>query len=245
MNDKFVPANTGAGDPTSPEALEAKANVELAKVLQDQRIAQIMQYTATLHQLLPVTAIENQTQYDQVIDAFDSSKKLIKLVEERRLSFVQFPTKVIKLVNNLFKQLRENVEIAKNHFAALIEAKKQFDAQVYERTHLEGATHDPQVTTSEDGVGTVEFADEQQPPSNVVTSAKGAKTHSRTDVEIEIVDLPAFLKLVAGKNKRYEDLQANINQLIEVKMNVLKKLVKEGNRKSLPGLEIKRVSKTV
>ena len=169
MTEQFVPMNTGENLPAAATPLETRASQELAKVLQDGRVLQLMQYTATLHQLLPVTAIENQSQYDQVIDAFDSAKKLINLVEERRVEFVGFPTKVVKLINDMFKQLKGNVAIAKDHFGALIEAKKQFDAAVFKRAHEEAGPQEPHVVQGEDGVGVVDFDNTPPEPSNVVT----------------------------------------------------------------------------
>jgi len=245
MTEQFVPMNKGENLPAAATSLETRASQELAKVLQDGRVLQLMQYTATLHQLLPVTAIENQSQYDQVIDAFDSAKKLINLVEERRVEFVGFPTKVVKLINDMFKQIKGNVAIAKDHFGALIEAKKQFDAAVFKRAHEEAGPQEPHVIEGEDGVGVVDFDNTPPEPSNVVTSARGAKTHSRSDIEVTIIDPVALLKVIVSKNKRYADINAAVGELVEIKIGPLKRLIKEGKRRSLPGVKIEQTSKTV
>lgn len=250
MTEQFVSQNNSGGNlpvkKADPIPLDMLANQELTKVLADGRVLQLMQYTATLHQLLPMTVIENQSQYDQVIDAFDSAKKLINLVEERRVEFVGFPTKVVKLINDLFKQMKGNVEIAKNHFGALIEAKKQFDAAIYARSQADGVTKEPQIVPSSEGVGKVDFGGESiSPPSNVVSSAKGAKTHSRGDIEVTIIDLEAFLKVVVSKNKRYAEFNAAIGELVEVKIGPLKKLIKDGKKRTVPGVKIEATSKTV
>lgn len=242
MNEQFKSSGE-AGVPAVAEAPspDVLANQELAKVMQDSRVMQIIQYTGTLHQLLPVTVIENQTQYDQVIDAFDSAKKLIKLIDARRHEIVDFPTKTVKLINNLFKQLEGNVEIAKNHFGALIEAKKQFDAKQYAL----GQQEQKETTTApvEDGVGKVEFGGEDAPaPGNVVQSARGAKTHSRTDIEVTVTDPVKFLKLIVSTNKRYSEFTP---ELVEIKLGAVKKLIKEGSKRSVPGLKIEKTSTTV
>ena len=247
MNEQFVtPNGAGAADSASvPQKInhDTLAQAEYAKVLQDGRVLELMQYIGTLYQLSNVTVIENQVQYDQVIDAFDSSKKLLKLIDERRIEIVGFPTKTISLINGLFKQLKENVDKVKGHFSALIEAKKGFDEAQFDMGQQQ--QHEPQVVESDDGVGTVEFAGEQAPPGNVVKSARGAKAHSRSDIEIEITDPVKFLKVVVSSNKRYADINAAIGELVEIKVGVLKRLIKEGKRRTLPGVEITQVSKTV
>jgi len=253
MSDQFVPTGAqGQIVEVMPETSqkpnqEALAQQEYAKVLQDNRVMQIMQYTGTLYQLSSVTAIENQTQYDQVIDAFDSSKRLLNLIEERRVEIVGFPTKVVRLINSLFKQLRENVETVKAHYSALIEAKKQFDQQQYALGQQAGAEAEPEAKpTGEPGVSTVEFdTPTESAPGNVVQSARGAKTHSRTDLDIEVTDIVAFLKVVTSKNKRYAPFHEAVEDLVEIKVGPLKKLIKKHKRRSLPGLKIGQTSKTV
>ena len=249
MTEQFITANgAGVADPASvPQKVDhdALAQAEYAKVLQDGRVLELMTYIGTLYQLSNVTAIENQVQYDQVIDAFDSSKKLLKLIDERRIEIVGFPTKTISLINGLFKQLKENVDKVKGHFSALIESKKAFDKAQFDMGTAETLSQEPQVVESDDGVSTVAFAGEQEAPSNVVKSARGAKTHSRTDIEIEVTDLVAFLKVVVSSNKRYADFNAAASELVEVKVGVLKRLIKEGKRRKLPGVKIEHVSKTV
>ncbi len=248
MTEQFITTNgVDVADPASvPQKInhDALAQTEYAKVLQDGRVLELMTYIGTLYQLSNVTVIENQVQYDQVIDAFDSSKKLLKLIDERRVEIVGFPTKTISLINGLFKQLKENVDKVKGHFSALIEAKKGFDKAQYDMGQQQ-PPEEPQVVESDDGVSTVEFAGEQAPPSNVVKSARGAKAHSREDIEVEITDPVKFLKVVVSSNKRYADINAAIGELVEIKVGVLKRLIKEGNRRTLPGVEITPVSKTV
>lgn len=247
MSEQFIPVVKSAGDTpaAAPVPLDVLANQELAKVMQDGRVTQLMTFTATLHQLLPVTVIENQSQYDQVIDAFDSAKKLLKLIEERRVEIVGFPTKVVSLINDLFRQLRIGVEIAKTHFGALIEAKKQFDAQNYAMSQQAAVEQGPQSVQIDDGIEKVQFESTQEAPMNVVKSAKGAKVHSRTDIEVTIVDLVAFLKVLTSTNKRYADISALAGEIVEIKIGPLKKLIKEGNRKKIPGLKIEQTSRTV
>lgn len=250
MTEQFVTPN-GATDVAitnarAPEKVnhDALAQAEYAKVLQDGRVLELMTYIGTLYQLSNVTVIENQVQYDQVIDAFDSSKKLIKLIDERRVEIVGFPTKTISLINGLFKQLKENVDKVKGHFSSLIEAKKSFDKAQHEMGQLV-QDRDAVLHESGDGVSTIEFTGDQAPPSNVVKSARGAKVHSRSDIEIEITDPIAFLKVVVSSNKRYADIHAAVGELVEIKVGVLKRLIKEGKRRKLAGVEITQVSKTV
>ncbi len=245
MTEQFMTTAENAASASVPQKADhdALAQTEYAKVLQDGRVLELMTYIGTLYQLSNVTVIENQVQYDQVIDAFDSSKKLTKLIDERRIEIVGFPTKTISLINGLFKQLKENVDKVKKHFSLLIEAKKVFDKAQFDMGQQQ--PEEPQVVKSDDGVGTVAFAGDQEAPGNVVKSARGAKAHSRTDIEIEVTDTIAFLKVVVSSNKRYADFNAAASELVEIKMGVLKRLVKEGNRRKLPGVKIEQVSKTV
>lgn len=256
MNDQFIPMNQTAGVGSEPAPAPAATPInpdtlaqnELIKITQDSRVLQILKYSAHLQQLLHVTSIQTQTEYDQVIDAFDSAKKLLKAIDAREEEMLGFPVRVVKLGKGLFKQLRDNVKIMKDHYGSLIDAKKKFDEGQYERTAAaaESVPAEPQTQQGDDGVGTVTFdAQTPAPPNNVVTSAKGAKVHTRTGIELEVVDIIAFLKLVISKNKRNAAFNEAAAELVTVNFGPLKRIIKEGNRRSVAGIKITETSKTV
>lgn len=244
MSEEFVPTGGGnqqASAVVGKPSMEALAQQEYAKVLQDSRIAKIMQNTAILHQLLPMTVITNQTEYDQVIDAFDSAKKMIQYTEKCRVEIVGFPTKVIKMINELFKQLKGNVTIAKDHLGALIDAKKKFDKQM-----IEAGVQAVEDKPLEEGVTKINIeGDLDEKPNNVVSSAKGAKVHTRTGLSVTIMDKVALLKMLVSKNKRYAPFTEALDDIVEINIGPLKKIIKENNRQKLPGLKIEQTSRTV
>jgi hypothetical protein len=250
--DDFVPMNGTVSVPqVAPPAqltVDQRAATEFVKVAGDQRLIGLMLKSAQMQVYLRHPRIENQAQYDQAIDAFDAAKKVIKDAEDLRHEWVDLPTKLVSMINETFKKnVKDPIEVVKAHLGRMIDVKKGEDAAAAQRIQQQqvelAASGQPVV--GEDGrvqVGAVEV----QTPGNVVSSARGAKVHSRTETIVTITDLTAFLKIVCGTNKRFDWLQAHLDELVEVKIGVLKRLILEkGKVKSIPGVEIEKGTKTV
>jgi len=251
MND-FVPGSQvmTVNNQVAPADPMIQANAQFAQVAADQRLLSLMQASAQLQLFQQFKKIETQAQYDQAIDAFTAAKEKIKDLEDLRKSVVAVPTKFVQMVNNLFRQIRGGIEKSKEHLGDIIDAKKQMDLQAAELAAKEASEKikegEPEVV-EEDGVGTVQMGEGGQtpPPSNVVESARGAKVHTRKDILVEVVDLKLFLKTLSSKNKRYEWFTEKADDLIDVKLGVLKQLVKDNRQKKIPGVKFKDITKTV
>ncbi len=248
MNSDFIPAAASStpADSQPTTSPELAANLELAKATMDSRIGQILQLGNTLKQLEKFQRIENQQQYDQAIDAFNALKEAINQTEDIRHQYVDFPTQVTKLINGFFKQIRDGLEKTKNHIGRIIQVKKDEDTAAAQRALEESqAKTDAEGAIVPDGDGEIKFEPETQVPTNVVSSERGAKVHSRSDIHVEIVDLDEFLKACVSKNKRNLWLSENVSQIIDVKMAALRGLIKENKKKVVPGLEVRTISKVV
>ena len=235
---------------TPPQSLELKASMEVAKVAGNPALLGLIGRSTQLAQWKNFKLIENQVQYDQAIDAFSATKIVLKELEDLRHGVVDFPTKVVSLVNGLFKSVRDGVEKSKVHIGGIINVKKQSDAAAAQRAAdaaaLAAVDQTPQVVTNVSGENVVEFEPPPiQVPSNVVESAKGAKVHTRTDTEVSITNLELFLKAVVSKNKRNLWLSENAAGLVNVNLTVLKKLIAENGKKKVDGVSIEKVERTV
>ena len=246
MNEIFVPIGQENVKPT-PMTTELKANLELAKVLQDNTMLALIQRTTQLKQLQQFNVIETDVQYSQAIDSFDLTKKTIKELENIRHEYVDFPTKVTQLINNFFRDIRVGVEKTKRHLGIIIDKKKQADVKQAEREQkLHEETGAVVVDTPDEDVKQVVMdKPEVVLPENVIKSERGAKVHTRSDTSVEIIDFAAFLKVCAGKNKRFKCFQSHKEELININHSVLKRLVKDGKKRSVPGLVIKQVTITI
>lgn len=237
-----------------PLPMELQANLELAKVTQDGAVMAVIQRGAQLQQFLQFKRIENQAQYDQAIDAFNAAKEAVQQCEALRHQSVDFQTKVVALKNAFFKTIRDGIERSKQHLGQLIDVKKQADlavakARAEEAARLlneSGAGVNGVPIVQQDGVGVVQM---QPPPvevpGNVVSSARGAKVHTRTDTEFEVIDLVKFLKVCVSAGERNKWLSDHVGEFIEVKVSVVKKLAAENKKRKIDGVRIEQVTKTV
>lgn len=238
-------------DDFTPAVQQAEPNTDmlaagkLAEVAGDQRFIAICQQSAQLSVFQQFKTIETPEQYDQAIDAFDASKKAVKDLEALRHTVVDYPTKFIKLVNGLFKQIRDGLEVSKKHLGVIINSKKAADEEAAQAAIEEQKDQtDGEAIVNEDGV--VQMGDEPiLPPSNTVESARGAKVHTRKDIEVEIEDMTAFLKALVSKNARYGWFVSVKEELIEVKIGALKRLIKDNGGKKIPGVKVTKVTKTI
>jgi len=251
MNEDFVPV--GQGSTTSAPIVtnkEMEANLELAKAASDTRLLNLIQSASVLKQLKQFARIETQQQYDQAIDAFNSTKELVKDVEKIRHEYVDFPTSVAKLINGFFKPIRDGIESTKDHLGKIIDAKKRVDfdaAKALAKQQREKAAEigEPVTVETSDGVREIVIGADVLPPNNVVSSAKGAKVHTRIGKEVKIVDLVAFLKACVSKAERNQWLAEHVESLVTVNESALLSLIKEGGKKKVPGVELVETSRTV
>lgn len=259
MNDQFVPNNAGnppvpnvTAPPVMPEmSMEVKANLELAKATQDGRLLKILQQATMLKQLQQFKKIMDKTQYDQAIDAFKLSGELVNELEKIRHEYVDFPTLVTKLINQFFKTIRDGLQASKEHLGRIIDTKKQEDeaaAARIQKEQQEKIEAGEPVVVEKDGVEVVQLTPDfvtTEAPGNVITSTRGAQVQTRKDLGIELEDLTEFLKVCVSKNQRNKWLSDHVEEVIEVKLTPLKKLIKENKKKSVPGLKLDQIRRTV
>jgi len=254
MTDEFLgrgvvplpPMPTSAPIAPSPEqAIEVRASMELARVTTDSRLLRIIQTATTLKVLEQFKVIETQEQYDQAIDAFEALKAAIKDLKNMKETSYAFHKRVYDLIRDFFNPIIKGIEQTKDHVGALIQRKKDADAEAAQRAQ-EAAVAQAQATGEAAVVdGVVQFDDTVPVPGNVVESAKGAKVHTRTHDTLEITDLVAFLKACISKSPRYAYLAGNINEIVAVNTGLVLKIAKEKKVKKVPGCEIVAVSKVV
>lgn len=231
-------------------SIEVKASLELVKVTQDAVLLQMISQATQLQQLRQFHKIETQAQYDQAIDAFDACKKLIAEWEAKRHWFVDYPTKVVDLINGFFRTVKDGMTATKTHLGKLIDARKLQDIEAANRAQV--ATNEAaaaQITTGEppeNGMGIVQLEPTPvQMPSNVVTSARGAKVHTRKDTVLQMKDLQEFLKACTSKSARNLWLSENAEKLVVVNLAALKQLMKENEKKVVPGIEVVEERKVI
>jgi len=242
--EEFIPNGVDTGGNTLMP-VEVRASMELVKVTQDARMLGVIQAATRLAQLRQFGKIETQEQYDQAIDAFSAVKEALKTAEFIRHEYVDFPTTVVKLTNDFFRSVKDNLESTKAHLSQIIQAKKSADEAAAKRATEELAGMGPVVKTGSDGVTTVEIEPNIEIPKNVVMSAKGAKVHTRRDTVVKVVDLRAFLKAAMSKSTRNIWLNEGIEELVEVKVGVLKRLIIENKRSKVPGVVVEVEEKAV
>lgn len=264
MNDEqFVPAGQGQGVPVTqpavtpevvpqppPMSLELKASAEVARASMDTRVSEILQLSTKLRQLQQFKKILNQQQLDQAINAFNVAKDKLKELDSIRHEYVDLPTMIVKLINQFFKSIRDDLDRSKTHLGKII-AKKAEEDRAEEQKKQEEAARKLEagelVTVEKDGVETVVFDQEQvtPPPGGVVTSSRGASVKTKQDIVVEIKDLQEFLKTCVSKNKRNTWLSENVEKILEVKLFPLKQLIKDNKKTAVPGLIIRKEGKVV
>lgn len=248
MNETFIPK--GAPPPQQSTQgdmpIEVKAQVEMSRVTADSRFLTHVQRAAQIQQLERFREIETQEQYDQAIGVFSAAKDTLRELEELRKEYVAYPTKVVSMINGLFRQVRDGLERSKAHIGVLIDKKKMLDEAAARRAAEEAAKQAPEDREVEDGVTAV--AVEPTPvvePSNVVESSRGEKVHTRVTEELEIVNLGAFLKACGSKAKKNEWLVPHVEEIVSVNLNKLRALMKENGKRSVDGVRVNKKRTTV
>ena len=234
---------------------EIRVAGEIAKVAGDVRVMNVVRLGAQLAQLRKFKKIENQEQYEQAIDAFGALKDGLKDLEETRHHYVDFPTKLVRYVNNFFKPIREDLENTKGHIGGLIDAKKLADQKAAEEEAGKVAEEQAQKSPEERGQGeVVSVGDGQEMPltpeleaatRNVVTSARGVSVHTRQREVCVIENLEDFLRQCVSRSERNKWLVEEIGSLITVDTVRLAKLLREAGKRRLKGVRIEMVRTTV
>lgn len=250
--------------------LEVKVQMKVGEAASDVRVMDIIKDSAKLKQLKNFTKIETTEQYDQAIDCFNLAKERLTEAERLRHEYVDLPTMVSRSINAFFKTIRDGLESSKGHIGVLIDKKKQKDeeeqrkireeaekervkkeAELLKAQELKAKMQEEDGVDGEEEVIVPDFQEESLPkvppePSNVVSSEKGAKVHTRTTEVYEVEDLLAFLKGVVSNAKRMEWFTKYRDEVVTVNLAVVKKIDQENKgRKAIPGIKKRVERKTV
>lgn len=252
----FIPKTVEQTALDNTKKAELMANMELAKVTADQSFLAIIRKASTWKLAVQQSpkAIETTADFDTAINAFDEMKEELKSLETMRKGYVAFPTKVVGMVNGLFRTVRDDIEGSKLFLGNLIQAKKSADEEAVRRAQEEaaekaaaGETPAPVEQEVSDGIGKVEFeSPAPEMPANTVESSRGAKVHTRTDIGVEVEDLKEFLKVLVSKEERHKWLTDNVAEIVTINIGTVKRLLKENDRKKkVKGLKIEKTEKVV
>lgn len=244
--------------PTAPteQSDELKANIELAKAAVDPAFLAFVQKQIFWDQNRPNTPdrIPDDETEKNMVGLFDEMKQALKELEQLRLRYVAFPTKVVNMINGLFRQTRQGIEKNKTFVGGLIARRQEEKRQAYERElaaqqakEAEGVRQEPIFQQNGEGVGRVQFeTPAPEAPPNTVSSDKGAKVTMRSDLEVEVVDLRDFLKALVSKEQRGQWLSGEYEKLVTINMGPLKQLLKDNpTKRKVKGLKITKVQKAV
>jgi hypothetical protein len=235
--------------------IEARANQQVAKVMQDQRLFDLIKKASQVQVYLQFNKIENATQYEQAKAGIGYIKQAFGDAETFCHEVVDVYKAFTSKVDALFKNsVKDPLKKAEDHLKGLVEAKDKADRLAEEeakRAQAAATAAGQMPMLGENGevmVGSPPSLDGGSPlppsmqPGNAVESARVSNAPmEQNPVGYAVEDLKAFLKIVAGTNKRYTWLQDHADELIMVNLGVLKRLVDEKGRvKSVPGIIIGR-----
>ena len=255
MSEQFIPAAqtptivSNAAPTLADLPVEAKAGMEAARVAQDARMMSLLKKSAALQQFLHFTRIENSVQLDQAVEGFNYTKATLKEFEALLREYIDYPNMVVKLVRGMFKPPVEGVERVKAHLGGMIDVwRKAEEAKVARETAAAAtpAGDGAATTVVQDGQEVVTFdAEPPAPPSNVITSARGAKVHGRLSRSLSVTDLKELLRAATSTNKRHGWLAENLATFVEIKTGTLLRLMDENKKRAVPGCELIEEKKTV
>jgi hypothetical protein len=254
MNEQFIPIQ-------KMDSLEVKANIEYAKAAGDPAFLEFLQLQVKWQPIEGnLKKLVGDDDLNKAVDLFDEMKVSIKNLDDLRLQHVAFPTKVVSMVNSLFKQVRDGMARSKDHVGRLIDVRRQeverefqrkkLEAEEQERKRLEKAKKGEKqdVVTEEvaEGIKKVQMEIKiPDAPENTVVSTRGAKVHTRQTESLEIVDLAAFLKLLVSKDKRNGWLVEKRGELVKIDTGLLQKLMKDNKKAKVGGMKVVKESKTI
>jgi hypothetical protein len=222
---------------------QVQVAIEYAKITASQDFQSLLRNAASFTPAKAYKVTDRETML-HAIDINDAMKRDLKTAEEMRKDAVAVPNAYVALVNDTFKQLKNQLELIKKHLSDEILRQKTMEEEEFKKQQeaLQKAAEEappPVMSMEVDGVSVVQTGamsvfDAPQ-MQNVIKTESGAKTHTREDLSVKVVDMEAFLKAVISKAKGYEYLTVD---LVEVKIGALKMLIKEQKKKKVPGVEI-------
>lgn len=170
--------------------------------------------------------------YEIALRYFTAAKIGLKQFEELRKKHVDVPTKLVRLINDMFRSPREELEKIKKHFSRLVgeherkkaEEKYQEDLARHKERALEIDSGD-----TEGGLKTVPVK------CDPVTDANDNKIQIRETLEVTVLNPETLLKAILSMSKKNIPFTAD---LITINYPALRKLAK--NQTKIPGCVIKR-----
>lgn len=243
--------NSSAAIPEETQQLLA-ANLELGKASADPNFLQIVMKQTEWRTMNLPKRIEDDGQMKLMQNLFGEMKTKLNELEKIRLSKVSFPTKVVNLINSLFRQVREGIKKDQDFVGNLIstrheELKREADAVKQEMEQIQEGPAVLQSNAIDVGIGKFQFDPQNiAPPEKTVITEDGVKVRMREDVEITVINLGDFLKSLVSQADGNKWLNEAAVELVSVNTQAIKKLLKENpGKRKIPGLKIVRGSKAV
>jgi hypothetical protein len=246
--DEFTPGKTYVIPSIPEENTELKANLELAKAASDARFLMIVGKQVKWMQDKANTPanIADDANYAQAIAVVKDMKSTLKSLEEIRLSYVAFPTKVIDMINGLFRQTKRGIEENMTFLSRMAqkwddEKERERQRKLEEARKLNEEQNPPASIQSEpvDGVSKVSFT-EIPPAPNTVTSTKDViLAKKETDFEITVLDKVEFMRLLTSRALNQCWITEHAADLIAIDFEKLKEILRNNpTKRKVAGLKV-------
>jgi len=254
--DDFQPAGATVVLPAmQPENEELRASMELARAASDARFMAIVKKGAAWAGQKAATPakIENDEQYGTATAIVKDMKSTLKSLEAVRLEYVAFPSKVVKMMNDLFRTTRQGIEGQRDFLQKLIARRDNELEQERARQLAEAARlNEGQAAEVDDGVSKVQFAPggggegrAYVAPSEIgggVESSRpvaGPQVAKVQDYSVEVVDLVKFLKQLVSKGKGNVWIADRAAELVTVNVEAVKEAMRANpSKRGIGGLKI-------
>lgn len=164
---------------------------------------------------------------------FEAAKKWLKAWEALRKDKVEVPTRIVSIINDMFRAPRKRLEAAKKHFSVVLGKYEAAQRQKAIAAQIEAAKK-----------AETEIIDiTPDTPREAFNERKEIKTPKtsiriREASEITIINKAELVKAIISIQKKNAHLTLD---LLDVNMSALKKAV--AGKKSIPGCKIEIVSK--
>lgn len=222
---------------------ELKANVELGKAASDARFLSIVQKQVKWAQDKARTPAKITTaeEYGQASAVVKDMASALKSLEEVRLHYVAFPTRVVNMINGLFRATRQNIEENRTFLAKLIakhdtEKEQERQRELAEKAKLNAPAEVERAPSGE--VGRVVF-DEVPLPPNSVSSAKPATTAASAEYDIVVEDVGEFMRALTSRAANMFWLTEHAGDLVTVNVEKVKEvLAANPSKRKIKGLRI-------
>ena len=258
MEEEFVLKNVengsmvAKGNYTEENQQLLAASLELGKASADPDFLQIVKKQTEWRTMNLPKRIEDEGQMTLMQNLFGEMKVKLNELEKIRLSKVSFPTKVVNLINGLFRQVREGIKKDQDFVGSLIstrhdELKREAEAAKQEMEQVQEGPAVLQPNAIDSGVGKFQFDPQNiAPPEKTMVTEGGVKVQMREDVEITVINLGDFLKSLVSQAEGNKWLNEAAGELVSVDVQAVKRLLKANpGKRKIPGLKIVRGSKAV